>query len=634
MPRRNERKDLDREGVDVARGAAESRPAAVGVRRLAQPGRPGMQGTAQIDPSSYQCRRLAAQLADQWVEMAAGRSRSVIAVHRQALDNFLKYVDKLHDSDVSLDHDPAVVMAVFDAWAKDLIALYDENSIMPYRMSNIVQTQMAGAVVDGVITDEVLAAYARGPAVVPKPRAQPLDEFSKDELKRMVLAARAHIRAARKIREWATKTIRAYESGKLTHADQRCLGHMLQMATRGERIAIQQPWDAHPESLRDLFPDEAWSLYQATGLNETKNSVALSCYRATLARPIDLVPYRVLLMAGTGVAVEEISALTVSDIEWLEDGVRVQMTKSRARRSKGRYFPGSAERGGWDVPALLQSLLDFTEPVRAIAGAQFQDCLWLSFKTKRQSHSESGCAPAPADFGTANLASWIDSVKTVHDMGDISTPHDMRRIRKTKVAQRAIDLRGAMADIAGDDHTSRVFFQHYGQTTSLKVYSGSVISGFQTSLAEAVKTGFTAFLDRRAAVPASILTEALPIEPAQAHSLRSGAHDMGVVDCQNPFNSPFTKQGKLCGSAPLSCLMCENAVVFTDHLPNIVALIQAMDNAKRSLAPDDWIATWGRQYAAAQALMSSVPERARAAAARKAAAAVTDLPAWLGPGNQ
>ncbi|MGV7423262.1 site-specific integrase, partial [Mycobacterium kansasii] len=77
-----------------------------------------------------------------------------------------------------------------------------------------------------------------------------------------------------------------------------------QMATRGERIAIQQPWDAHPESLRDLFPDEAWSLYQATGLNETKNSVALSCYRATLARPIDLVPYRVLLMAGTGVAVE------------------------------------------------------------------------------------------------------------------------------------------------------------------------------------------------------------------------------------------------------------------------------------------------------------------------------------------
>lgn len=190
------------------------------------------------------------------------------------------------------------------------------------------------------------------------------------------------------------------------------------------------------------------------------------------------------------------------------------------------------------------------------------------------------------------------------------------------------------ADIAGDEHTTRVFYTHYAHTTSLKVYSASVVSRFQRSLADAVTSGFTAFLKPRAEVPLTALTEALPIELSHARSLRSGEFDMGVVDCRDPFDSPFTVRGKLCGSAPLSCLVCENAVVFTDHLPNVLALVEAMDNIRRSMNPEEWIAIWGAQYDAAVALIESLPESVREAARQRMAQARTDLPSWLQRGAE
>lgn len=629
MPRGRERKPLDRAGAAKAGLLATPMPS-IGVRRIALPARSGKQRTVEIDPARFRCARLASQLSDQWIEIASGMSRSVVEVQRQALVNYLEYVDEKRISPISLDQHPGAVVASLSLWAKFILTQYDSKSIMPYRMCNIVQTQMTCAMADGVISDEVLAAYVQGPALVEKPRSRPLDEFSKDELQQMVLAARAHVRATRSIRRWAVKTVQDDLAGSISDPSHRCVARMLQDAALGHPVVMPREWNT--ATLLQHFPAEAWTLYPSPGGAPNKLSAPLWCVRSMLPLERDLTPFRILLLAATGATADEISSLRTSDIEWDEDGIRLQMTKARANRSKGRFFAGTSRNRGWNVPAMVQSLIDYTEPARAI-GVMDDHALWMAVSGYRVGENR---LPRPVAFGTgtASLAEWVRSLPAEYGLGELSTPHDVRRIRKTKVSERAVNLQGVMGDIAGDDHTTQVFFNHYAHTTTLKVYSANVISRFQTSLADAVKTGFTAFLSHRSKVPLATLTEALPMERAQAASLRSGALDMGVADCQDPFDSPFTQKGKLCGSAPVSCLSCENAVVFTDHLPNIFALVSAMEAARRSLGPEEWIAVWGAQYDAAQALLAALPENVRASAQRRAEDTATDLPIWMQGGDR
>jgi hypothetical protein len=634
VPRWNERRALDRSGADRAQSMAASRLPSVGVRRIALPKESEGERFSEINPDSYRCARLAAQLADQWVQIAAGQSRSVVHVHRQALDSYLKFVAANGNLRASLDKNPAVVVSTLSAWTKSLLEKYDAQSNMPYRLSNIVQTQMAAAVADGVITDGALSALARGPALVPKAAERPLDEFSKAELKQMILAARAHIRTSKAIRDWAVKALAAYEGGRITDVGKRGVAEMLAMAASGKPVVA--PTKLNNAELLEHFPAEAWALYRSPSAAVNQGPSAKQwCVRAIMPVTADLTPFRVLLLAETGVAADEISSLGMSDIEWEPDGVRLQLNKSRAGRSKGRFFTASSGSRGWDVPGVLESLLEHTKYARTLASSEISNALWLSVNWLRHD-DEYRYLPQPFRRmnGTSSLGKWLEWVGGVHEVGEISLPHDLRRIRKTKVSERAIDLRGMFADIAGDEHTTQVFYMHYAHTTSMKVYSASVVSRVQQSLADAVASGFTAFLGPRSEVPLTALTEALPIEQSQARSLRSGKLDMGVVDCRDPFDSPFTKKGKLCASAPLSCLICENAVVFTDHLPNILALIEAMDNIRRSMNPEEWIAIWGAQYNAALALIESLPESVREAAQKRVAEARTDLPSWLQRGAE
>lgn len=518
MPRSRERNLLDRAGATEARALSNSRLPHVGVRRIVLPARAGIVRVVEIDPASFRCSRLAGQLADQWVEIASGLSRSVIEIHRQALASYLTYVDETSDSRLSLDKRPAQVVQTLGAWTKSLVTQYDSKSILPYRMSNVVQTQMAGAAADGIITDDVLSAYVQGPALLPKRVAPPLDEFSADELKQVVLAARAHIRAVHKIRDWATAIVSAHQSGLIVDPDQQRLAAMLNAATLSEPVARHPDWSI--ESLVNQFPAEASATYTQP------KWVRAWCVRAVMPTSIDLQAFRILLLAGTGASADEFSALRTTDIEWTGGGVRLQLTKSRAQRSKGRFFSGVSDSRRWSVPGIVESLLAFTEPARAVAAEELRDHVWLSVTDARRD-SDNRSVPKPADFtqGRASFSNWIELAQSTFGLGEVSTPHDIRRIRKTKVTERAIQLKGMMADIAGDDHTTQVFFTHYAHTTTLKVYSASVVSRFQTTLADAVKTGFTAFLDKRSAVPlfhcCAVSYPSMPAKPATSARVRS-----------------------------------------------------------------------------------------------------------------
>lgn len=631
MPAKYERKGLNREAADATRVLTRKRLPTVGIREVGYLGRGGRSSVAQIDPSAYRCARLAGQLADQWERIAAGQSESVVAIHRQALDAYLNYVANSDGWSASLDRNPAAVVRTLYGWTRTLTENYDETSIMPHRLSNIVQAQIAGATADGIVTDSVLAAVVRGPGLVRKPSPQQLDEFSKNELNDIVRASRAHIRATRATRRWALETIEQYDAGTLMDPKLCWIAQMMKQALLCEAVD-RPPREWSSATLNELFPKAVQKLFRS-GTSTAKGrhgglSMPAWCRRAVQPYASDLTPFRLLLMAGTGASADEVTSLCMSDIEWTDDGVRLQMTKARAQRSKGRFFPGSRGSNGWSVPDVLRYLVEYTEPARRVASDGLSNQLWI--RVYESAKDERKYRPTPVPFGAkaTSLHEWINMAQSVYDLAPISTPHDVRRIRKAKVSQRAIDLGGVVADIASDDHTTQVFHQHYAHTTTLKVHAAQVMSRFQTALAEAVTTGFTAFLSARSSVPLAALTQGLDIQQAQAKTLKSGGLDMGVVDCRNPFDSPFTKKGKLCASAPLSCLLCENAVVFTDHLPSIIALIAAMDAARGTLGPDQWIATWGAQYNAAQALVASLPDGVRTAAEHESVKAGTDLPAW------
>lgn len=629
MAIRHERRAPDAAAIEETSGTRHKHPQGVGVRRLSWPDRDGGTGVSEIDPSKYGCVRLAGQLADQWLQISSGLSRSVVLVHRQALDSYLKYVDRTGLVSASLDRKPAQVVEALYAWSKQLPAQYAAGSIMPYRLVNVVQSQLTAAVADGAVTDALLTAIAQGPSLIAKPLPSPLEEFSKAELNQLILAARAHVRAVRKIRQWALGTIAAYEAGEIDRRQEHGkVARMLRLAAALKltpRAAVM-----NPDRLALHFPPEVSQLYPRCGPLDWRGVASQWCYRALFPAHVDLTAFRILLLAGTGASPDEIAALTLSDIEWAEDGVRLQLTKARAGRSRGRFFPG-AERGrGWSVGAVIDALLEFTEPARALSAPEIKNKVWVAM-WRRSGTERHSYQPGLSNSGhrMAVLAQWIEAVRPIYDIGDISSPQDLRRIRKTKIAQRAIELRGVISDIAADEHTTEVFFTNYAHTTTLKVYSASVMSRFQTNLAEAVRTGFTVFAQQRSTVPLAALTSGLPMQAAQAHDLKSGALDMGVADCQDPYDSPFTQKGKLCASAPLSCLMCENAVVFTDHLPNILALTESMQAARQSMGPDKWIATWGAQYGAAQAMIEALPEELVHEARGRRAQASTDLPAWV-----
>ncbi|WP_131830331.1 site-specific integrase [Mycobacteroides abscessus] len=571
---------------------------------------------------------MAAQLADQWLQIASGTSRSVVWVHRQALDSYLKYVDSKTFTSASLDRKPAQVVEALYEWCKQLPAQYTPGSIMPYRLANIVQTQITAAIADGIVTDGLLTAVAQGPSLIAKPSQSPLEEFSKAELNQLVLAARAHVRATRRIRQWAVSTVTAYEAGELGKSHElREVARMLKLASELKLTPETAVLDTDRLSLH--FPAEASLLYPRSGPSDWRGIAARWCYRAVLPVHADLTAFRILLLAGTGASPDEVGALKLSDIEWSDEGVRLQMIKARAGRSRGRFFAGQERHAGWSVPAIMDALLEFTEAARALAPAGVKEKVWVAVwrrDTQRRPYLPGNASSAPI---AAGLGYWIEMIQPLYDTGDISAPHDLRRIRKTRVSQRAIELRGVMADIAADEHTTQVFFSSYAHTTTLKVYSASVMSRFQSTLAEAVRTGFTAFAQQRTKVPLAALTEALPVQETQARDLKSGALDMGVADCQDPYNSPFTQKGKLCASAPLSCFLCENAVVFTDHLPNILALIESMESARKSMGPQEWIATWGSQYDAARALVAALPDNVVHKARGRRPFGSTDLPVWM-----
>ncbi|MER5466806.1 hypothetical protein ABT010_40595 [Streptomyces sp. NPDC002668] len=94
------------------------------------------------------------------------------------------------------------------------------------------------------------------------------------------------------------------------------------------------------------------------------------------------------------------------------------------------------------------------------------------------------------------------------------------------------------------------------------------------------------------------VAQAAGLDAHSAHEMRQGQLDMGLVNCRDPYTSPYTPAGKACHVAPAMCMLCRNAVVFTSQLPRLVLLAEHIEVMRHRLPPASWQAVWGRQAAA------------------------------------
>ncbi|MEU0482831.1 hypothetical protein ABZ260_27055 [Streptosporangium sp. NPDC006013] len=559
--------------------------------------------TVVLDPGQFRCSALVAELADEWGDYLALNQGTCTAayVYRQAIRCFATYVDERCEAPhvVSLAKDSPDPASLLREWMRHLPAGYPPGSVVPSRLAWHMRTliRLRGERDETLLTDG-LRRLLLAPTRVREGTTKELDEFSRSEKQAMIRAAWADVRALEERLARGQKMIEAAQG----HPDQHGWlnpANLLWALAEGqmsfaelERLPSLKEW---PQELREvaewrgirLVP--AWCRYQ----------LAVSLAGLLYLRAGDLQAFRLLLGAATGHSPEEITGLRVGDVEFTPSGVRLTLVKSRAHTVRHRLFSdheifADSRSGGPNAAEVIRRLLAVTQRARADSGL---DPLFLrvsiapGWKVRFASYDSN-----TRDLGFGN---WVDSRGL-----DISKPRDLRRMRKSVKVEKAIAMRGVVSDIA-DDHTPETFLGHYAHGTTLHVISGRVVNNAQRAWLETALSGPTVVGEDAVADLAEPDARAfLGLSRDQAEQLIAGALDMGVTDCRDPLDSPYSKKGEVCAVAPLRCLECRNAFILPSNLPQLLLFADHLERLSHRLAPQHFHLLWGQSRTNLNAVLS------------------------------
>lgn len=617
----------------------------VGVRQVISRHRE-TQRCYRIDPAAFACPTLVAQLADEWVAYARAMALTDAARYAGAVRGFAEFVDesaRVVGSDPAsarLDCGPAdpgvdLVLALH-GWELSLQRRYGPRSCRPYELVNAILTLIAQRHARGAVVDEHVLARAAGRPLSGRGVIAPLDEFSNTERLRLRRWARADI-AALEQRLARGRALLAQgvdprlggwtEPANLVWAARHGL---LSTAALAEELPAKVT--AWPPQLRAMLPAGGTGKYR--GLYGLLREVAGLLFPSET----DLQPFRVLLLLATSrITPEELLDLRCDDMEFTDGGVRLVQHKARARSRRvrlhhdtageGHEFEAHGGQGRWDVPGLLRRLLAVTATTREV----FDAAPWLFLAVESRAHRTMlGAAVAQFTRDPRRFTHWI----AAHQDGEtpevgsdvapgsdgsaagppppISLPHDVRRLRKTAKTARVAALGGTLSDLAGDDHHVEVFRGHYAHGTTAHVLAARAINQAQDKVFRRVTDhggGNPVFVDTEVEDrlgEADTVAE-IGLTAGQADAIVTGAADMGLTHCRDPYDSPHTPTG-ICHLAPAMCLLCPNAVVTTAQLPRLLALADHIETQRGVLDPRQWHALWGRQAAALTELFTEIPD--------------------------
>lgn len=615
MPRRGER------SRDFHHQAPQAPVVRVGIRQAMTADVRGFVRPSPFDPAGYACRRLAEELADEWVEFVevsrvrVGTTRN----YRQAIEAFCQFTDgQLGErapqaSMARPDPDMAVVVL---AWERQLPAQSPLGSTRPAVMASAIRTLInrRGRHPDRPV-DPGLGGLAAGQHALHWGSSRELDEFSRKDKAALVQAAwkdsgdlAKRLAAGRAL---AATGGHPAEHGWLSLPN--LLWGLADDAVTPREIARQ---------LRGVWPAELSALVVREDVRPSMRVYFLILALLEMLYPTqrDLHAFRVLLVAATGHAPEELTGLDEDDVEFVENGVRLTLTKHRARRIRRRAFtriaPAGTEeevqthsdRPRLEVSEILRRLLEVTAPLREKA-EEHPAPLFMQASMSMKYWEVNVCRFNPCGGPRQSFQGWLDKVGL-----QVEGRADVRRLRKSTKVEKAIAFGGRIADIA-DDHHEETFRGHYGQGTTLRVVSGKVITSAQQAWFDKATAG-PVVLDDAAASSASPALAELGLTPEQAEDLRAGALDMGVTSCRDPFDSPFSAPGQLCAVAPLRCLECRNAWILPSNLPQLLLFADHLAAMQRRLSPVHFHTLWGQSAANLAAVLADRTDQEIATARR------------------
>ncbi|WP_030246330.1 hypothetical protein [Streptomyces sp. NRRL S-350] len=633
MPRRGERLRRPPAGTT----GCQERVTAIGVRIRTEFGKGERERQVRIDPAAFACPLLAAQLADAWLDYAKTYALVASYDHRTAVASFCDFAGPYL---ASLGQDPAAVAlestdvdlaeAVY-AWERQLPGRYPPSSNRPYHLACALLNVVNLAASRNPRVSDRLRERVRGVSVLRKRADQVLDEFSNAERLAMRTAAMDDIRALEKRlaagRELLSAGHDPHEAGWDATAN-------LLWAARHGLLSVKALVDHLPGRVH-RWPDELRELLTETsgGRPPGRRRLALAAARMLYPREIDLHPFRVLLLlAMTDCTPEELHRLHLDDVEFSADGVRVVQRKARARRIRADFHPAGTVggesvptavfdgAGQWDVPGLMRRLVEVNALTREAFGAPF---LFTAVEVDQKGSLRAGLASFDTDG--RRFSDWLHARSL-----QVSVPYDVRRLRKTAKTAKAAVLGGTLSDLASDDHHVRVFAGHYAHGTTAHVLAARAVNAAQQKVFDRLGAGPVLVAEQAEPLLGEPqVAEALGVSERVGRELRDGELDMGLTNCREPENSPFTGPGRPCHVAPAMCLVCPNAVVFTSQLPRLLLFADHVERLRERLDPPMWQRHWA---AKARVLAELFEECAHLlpAAREQIAAGTVDLDLPLG----
>lgn len=618
-PRRGE---FQRDFPDVEQSVPS--PDRIGVRMVRAPDQSGVMREMMLDPRQFTCAMLAGELADEWVDYIdiSKVGGGAAQVYRRAVRDFCRTVDALlagSAEQASLARTQPDLAAVLATWERTLPAGHRAGSTAPAFLASAVRALISRrAQHEHRRVSAHLRRLVDGEIGVAWGTSTEIDEFSRKDKRALVRAAWKSVNdlQARLERGWelAAEGHHPDEHGwtSVSNLLWGLANQQISTADIRDNLPVIHDW---PEQLRSCIESPARAVYPA----RAKEILVRWLVQQLYPWGLDLHAFRVLLVAATGHAPEEVTALRENDVEFLPTGVRLTLTKRRARHIRHRVFAGQpdtsgeqavdfADRAHRDLTTIIQRLMSVTEQARLrtpgtgylfIAASVDGDyslrfVRWVTNKPR------------------ARFADWLAQAD-LRVEGDA----DIRRLRKSTKVEKAIAFAGRIADVANDHH-EETFRGHYAQGTTLRMLSGQVIATAQDHWFRRAVEGPTVL----SACSAAILEQpgglgVLGLSTQEANDLRQGALDMGVTSCRDPYDSPFSAQGQLCAVAPLRCLECRNAWILPGHLPQLLLFAEHLDRLRARLAPQHFAALWGQTHVNLHAVLTQRTEEEKALARKQ-----------------
>lgn len=614
MPRRGERTRDFTEPVEE-----ERLPRLGGIWELKVSTAHGRKARVKVDTTGFTCRRLAdelaAELAD-YVELKRPHPTGVFTYRRGLLD-LCSFVDREAGPEAaacSLARSEPDVSFYIREWIRTLPEQFEEGSTRPYILAADVLSlirfrgqhpeRMLTPAVQRVLTTAIPTGFSR--------TQRQLEEFTRAEKRELVRAAWTDIRHLKRRLERGRELVG--EGADPRTAGWNSLAN-LAFGLANDLVSPLEIWRALPGH-RSWQP-ELKEIFDFTGVrfNPNMGRYLLTIAIASLLYPrnIDLQSFRVLLVAATGHAPEEVAYLTEDDVEFVPGGVRLRLVKRRAHKIRYREFKEMGEesqvvhpdRAGLSTAEILRTLIEVTAGSRRRSTAQKP---YLFIRGSVIPHTDNSHQRGELSFRPfepvgrgGGLDEWMERTGAT-----VAGKMDIRRLRKSTKVEKTLAFRGLVSD-AADDHTEQVFWGHYAHGTTLRTMAGHTINRAQTDWLQRALAG-PVVLDEQAAdqLGDPEVLDTLGLDAKQAEDIIQGELDMGVSSCRDPYQSPYSPAGELCAVAPLRCLECTNAFVLPSNLPQLLLFAQHLESLAARLDPRVFHRAWGQSRTNLEAVLADI----------------------------